>query len=224
MKPKKNPQADLRKNKLLYFEIGLFLALAATIMVFSLNSKESVAYAAVFYNPLPDQDLMPVTVEKSPEKSENVRIPSIIIDHYTISDHTTHITTSFEFDGFDDIQVIVPVITEEKIDEDEPLVFAQNMPSFMGGDIGRFSSWVYEKVKYPEMARQNMISGKVVVYFVIEKDGSLSGIQVLRTPDKLLSDEVVKVLASSPRWEAGTHHNARVRVAYTMPVDFIISE
>ena len=69
---------------------------------------------------------------------------------------------------------------------------------------------------------ENGISGRVLLSFVIEKDGSLTNIQVLQTPDRSLSDEATRVLKSSPKWTPGKQRNQSVRVKYTLPVDFRI--
>lgn len=85
-----------------------------------------------------------------------------------------------------------------------------------------FRNWVQSKVRYPQIAQENGISGRVLLSFVIEKDGTLTNIQVLQTPDRSLSDEAARVLKMSPKWTAGKQRNQAVRVKYTLPVDFRI--
>ena len=70
------------------------------------------------------------------------------------------------------------------------------------------------------MAQENNITGRVLLKFVVEKDGTLTNIQVLQSPDKSLADEAIRVLKTSPRWEPGKQRNQSVRVFYTLPVDF----
>ena len=96
------------------------------------------------------------------------------------------------------------------------------MPSFQGGDLNKFRNWVQERVRYPQIAQENGVSGKVVLSFVIEKDGTLTNIEVLQSPDRSLADEAVRVLKTSPKWEPGQQRNQPVRVKYTLPVDFRI--
>ncbi len=94
------------------------------------------------------------------------------------------------------------------------------MPSFQGGDLNKFRQWVQSNVKFPQIALENNISGRVTVTFVIEKDGRLTNIQVLQSPDRSLSDEAVRVLQKSPVWSAGKQRGQAVRVRYNLPVDF----
>ena len=90
------------------------------------------------------------------------------------------------------------------------------MPSFQGGSLNDFRNWVQSKVRYPAIAQENGISGKVVLTFVIEKDGRLTNIQVLQTPDRSLSEEA--------KWSPGKQRNQPVRVRYTLPVEFRIQQ
>jgi protein TonB len=94
------------------------------------------------------------------------------------------------------------------------------MPSFQGGDLNTFRNWVQSNVRFPQIALENGISGTVVLSFVIEKDGRLTNIQVLRTPDRSLSEEAVRVLEKSPKWTPGKQRNQVVRVKYNLPVVF----
>ena len=107
-------------------------------------------------------------------------------------------------------------------EDDVPYVKVEQMPSFQGGDLMTFRNWVMQKVKYPQIAQENNITGRVLLMFVIERDGSLTNIQVLQTPDSSLSDEAIRVLKSSPKWTPGKQRNQAVRVKYTLPIDFRI--
>ena len=96
------------------------------------------------------------------------------------------------------------------------------MPTFQGGDLNTFRNWVQSNVRFPQIALENGIQGTVVLSFVIEKDGSLTNIQVMQSPDRALADEAVRVLQSSPKWTPGKQRNSPVRVRYTLPVEFRI--
>mgnify|MGYP002230937821 CR=1 FL=1 len=111
-------------------------------------------------------------------------------------------------------------MVEETIEDDQPFLIAETMlrsraeisiPSVRG-----FS----RNVKFPQIALENGIQGRVVLSFVIEKDGRLTNIQVLQTPDRSLSEEAIRVLNKSPKWSPGKQRNQVVRVKYTLPVDF----
>ena len=105
-------------------------------------------------------------------------------------------------------------------EDDQPFLIAETMPSFQGGDLNTFRNWVQQNVKFPQIALENGIQGRVVLSFVIEKDGRLTNIQVLQTPDRSLSEEAIRVLNKSPKWSPGKQRNQVVRVKYTLPVDF----
>ena len=93
------------------------------------------------------------------------------------------------------------------------------MPEFPGGQ-GALLQYLAKSIKYPVIAQENGIQGRVVLSFVIEKDGRLTNIQVLQTPDRSLSEEAIRVLNKSPKWSPGKQRNQVVRVKYTLPVDF----
>lgn len=106
---------------------------------------------------------------------------------------------------------------------EEPSLLVQQMPMFQNGGIEEFRKWGMQNVKYPQMALENGIQGRVVVTFVVEKDGSVTPGEILQSPDQSLSDEVIRVLKSSPKWIPGKQGNRNVRVSYTMPFDFRIA-
>ncbi|MBO5758606.1 MAG: TonB family protein, partial [Rikenellaceae bacterium] len=82
-----------------------------------------------------------------------------------------------------------------------------------------FRMWVAQEFKIPAIAAENGIQGKVVVQFVIEKDGRLSSIEFLQSPDRVYEDEVRRVLMKSPKWTPGRQRDAVVRVRYILPID-----
>ena len=108
--------------------------------------------------------------------------------------------------------------------EDPPFIVAETMPLFEGGDLGKFRQWLQTQVRYPAEALKKQIEGRVVCSFVVECDGSVSNIIALQSPDRLLTDEVRRVLANSPRWTPGMQKGKTVRVKYIVPVDFRLPE
>lgn len=108
--------------------------------------------------------------------------------------------------------------------EAPPFIVAETMPLFEGGDLGKFRQWLQTQVRYPAEALKKQIEGRVVCSFVVERDGSVSNIMALQSPDRLLTDEVRRVLANSPRWTPGMQKGKTVRVKYIVPVDFRLPE
>ena len=117
-------------------------------------------------------------------------------------------------------------VAEAKVAEDGdiPYVKVEKMPTFMGGDLNVFRNWVQSKIQYPKEAMDKGIKGRVVCSFVVEKDGLLTEFDVLQSPDKSLGDEVVRILKTSPKWEPGEQRGEKVRVKYTVPIVFSLTE
>lgn len=109
---------------------------------------------------------------------------------------------------------------QESVSEDLPFTTVEQMPTFQGGDLITFNRWVMSQIRYPEIAQQNGIQGRVLVTFIVEIDGSLSNIKVIQSPDTSLTAEAVRVISNSPKWEPGRQRNHPVRVMFTMPVNF----
>ena len=98
------------------------------------------------------------------------------------------------------------------------------MPTFQGGDLGEFKNWVFSRLMYPAEAREKGISGTVIVIFVVEKDGSISIREVVSSPDKSLSNEVMRVMLSAPKWTPGTAKGTPIEVQHTLPITFQLAK
>ena len=107
-------------------------------------------------------------------------------------------------------------VKEEKLQYQEVDV----KPSFNGGDANQFAAWVAENIVYPEVAKNNGVTGRVVLQFVIEKDGSVNDVKVLRGVDPALDAEAVRVVSMSPKWSPGMEGGKPVRVSFTFPLIF----
>ena len=117
---------------------------------------------------------------------------------------------------------VVVVTTKAYEGQDDEWLAVEEMPTFMGGDLNTFRNWVMQNIRYPEAATKKGAEGNVVVNFCVGKDGYIkeSRITVLESPDKLLSDEVIRVLKSSPQWTPGKQKGNPVVVQFTLPVGF----
>lgn len=225
MEIKKSRKADLQNKRGLLLEIGLIVALLAVIVAFSYTpSEHRIDKVDLNYGPI-EEEMIDITIQdqKPPEMPKKVEM-NVITDMLQVVTNDTEITTDVDFAEFDESTEIVQqvVVKEEEIVEEEIFVTAETMPSFMGGDLGVFRNWVQKQLNYPPIAQENGIQGKVIIQFVVEKDGRLTNVQVLSTPDRSLSEEAVRVLQLSPRWSPGKQRNQPVRIKYTLPVDFRI--
>ena len=226
MEIKKSPKADLQNKKGLFLEIGLIISLLIVVAAVMDAPKEyRIEQVDLNYGPI-EEEITEITrnEQKPPEAPKKVEI-QVFNDILDIVTNDTKITTEVSFDEFDaDAEIVTQVVEveEEEIEEDQPFIKVEKMPTFRGGDLNAFRNWVQGKLRYPQIAQENGISGRVVLSFVVERDGTLTNIQVLQSPDRSLGDEATRVVASSPKWEPGMQRNQPVRVKYTLPVVFQI--
>ncbi len=108
------------------------------------------------------------------------------------------------------------------LDSAEIFFIVEEMPSFQGKGPEGFRTWILQNLKYPEEARGNKIEGKVFVRCVVEKDGSVSNVTVVREAHPLLDAEASRVVKSSPKWIPGKQRGKAVRVSLTFPITFYL--
>ncbi len=108
------------------------------------------------------------------------------------------------------------------IGTDEPFFIVEIMPSFRGGDINKFRDWVQKRTNYPQAAIANRIQGRVYLTFIIEPDGSVSNVTVVKGVDPIIDNEAVKAIEASPKWSPGLQRGQPVRVRYSISLSFII--
>ena len=234
MEIKKSPKADLQNKRGLLLEIGLVVALILVIAAFAYTPKEyRIEKPDLNYGPV-EEEITEITRQdqKPPEPPKKVEV-KVIADLLQVVTNDTKITTEVDFAEFDEnTEVIQQVdVVEETIEDDQPFLIAETMPLFPMqeggnpgyGDLNTFRAWVQKNIKYPAEAFRNGEQGRVVLSFVVEKDGSVSNIQILQTPGKAFSEETRRVVAASPKWKPGEQRGEKVRVRYTLPVDFRIT-
>ncbi|MBR2931670.1 MAG: energy transducer TonB [Rikenellaceae bacterium] len=225
MQIKKSPKADLNNKKGLFLEIGMIFALLLTVAAFAYTQRERNVEIIEASMEVVEEEITDITTQdqKPPEPPKKVEM-QVLSDVLNVVTNDTKIDTEFDFSEFsEDIEIVQNIeVVEEAAEDDAPFIIAEEMPKFQGGDLMKFRSWVQGKLKYPQIAQENGISGKVTLTFVIERDGSLTNIQVMQSPDRSLADEAVRVLQSSPKWTPGKQRNSPVRVRYTLPVEFRI--
>ena len=117
---------------------------------------------------------------------------------------------------YEDEEEVEELVEEEAI----PFQLVEEKPSFQGGDAGTFSNWVNQRLVYPEIAKGNGVQGRVILHFIVEKDGSITNVTVLRGVDLSLDNEAVRVVSMSPKWKPGKQEGRTVPVSYTFPVFF----
>ena len=135
---------------------------------------------------------------------------------------TLPIEVNYSIDGNRIEKTTVPIKqgVEEEQEDGEIFTVVEKMPEFPGGQAELFK-FLSENTKYPVMARENGIEGRVICQFVVNKDGSIADIHVIRSGgDASLDKEAIRVIKSMPKWNPGMQYGKAVRVKYTVPVNF----
>lgn len=112
-----------------------------------------------------------------------------------------------------------PPVVEEKPKDDEVFQVVEQQAEFPDGQAALFK-WLSQNIKYPAVARENNIQGKVILRFIVEKDGSVNGVTVVRGTNDLLDKEAVRVVKEMPKWKPGKQRGNAVRSYFTLPVVF----
>lgn len=225
MELKKNPKADLEKRRGLYLEIGLVVALVAALVAFNVKSydkevKDAVEREAV----LEEEEIIIQTDIQEPPPPPPPEVPEVTTVLEVVADDkeiTNELVVNAEVtDDTKNIE-ITPVVIEEEEDETETQIFTvvENDPEFPGG-MEALYKYLAQNMKYPQLARDNGITGKVYVTFVVEKDGSIANPKVLRDIGGGCGQEAIRVVKSMPKWTPGKQRGKPVRVQFNLPVNF----
>jgi len=110
---------------------------------------------------------------------------------------------------------------QDGVATNDPFFLVEVMPSFRGGDINKFREWVQRRTNYPQAAIEAKIQGKVYLTFIIEPDGSVSNVSVVKGVAPIIDDEAVKAIQASPKWSPGLQRGQPVRVRFSMWLNFI---
>ncbi|MBI9062394.1 MAG: energy transducer TonB [Marinilabiliaceae bacterium] len=220
MKAKKYKHADLENKRVIFFQIGLVCALALAFTAFEWSSdKDPVKYAKGCQVDPGETEMMPIFRNKEPEPKKPV--PMKLSDVIVITDDVEIEDVDIEFPDYEDVDIYDFKVKEEELEDDTPFIMVEEMPEFPGGQRALLA-FVAENVKYPVVCVENNIQGKVYVSFVIDKTGDVIDVQVVRSPHESLSKEAVRVVESMPRWTPGKQRNKAVKVAFTIPVNFVL--
>lgn len=107
-------------------------------------------------------------------------------------------------------------------DSDEPFYQVEVMPAFKGGDINKFREWVQKRTNYPQIAIDNKIQGRVFLTFIIEPNGTVSNVTLVKGVDPIIDNEAIKAIQLSPKWSPGLQRGQPVRVRYSMWLSFVL--
>ena len=231
MEIKKSAKADLEGKKGIFFEIGLVLALGALLSAFSfkMDSKTEEVFVMPPEEPV-EEEIIPITQAMMTPPPPPPPAPKLT-DLIEIVDDDMEIEDELEIEDMEaDVENINSNAYDwsgeaggegdmyaEEYGEADVFQVVEDMPQFPGGDV---TKWLAKNTRYPMIAQENGIQGRVFVQFVIEKDGSISNVKVLRPVDPSLDKEAVRVVSSMPKWKPGKQRGKAVRVSYTVPINF----
>jgi protein TonB len=229
MEAKKTPKADLEKRRGLYLEIGLVVILALALVAFNIKSydkevkevntrvAESEIDAEVLNTPPeelpppppPEQEIVATDLKVV----ENDEQPINEVGLINADDNANRAQETF-----------VKVEVKEEVEEAEEEVFlvVEDDPEFPGG-LSALSQYLASNIKYPQLAKENNITGKVFVSFVVEKDGSVGQVKILRDIGGGCGAEAVRVVKAMPKWKPGKQRGKPVRTQFNLPVDFSLN-
>jgi protein TonB len=225
MELKKTPKADLENKRNIFVQLGLVLSLGIILMAFNLNDtvKSADTLGDLSAQAIEDE-VIPVTrVEEI--KPPPPPPPPKVIEVLNIIEDNSEIEDEFEFESTEanDATIIdaVPVIqAEEESDAaSEVFVIVEDMPEFPGGELA-LRKWIANNIKYPVIAAENGIQGKVYVQFVVDKTGAITNARIARGVDPSIDQEALRVVNNLPRWKPGMQRGKPVRVSYTVPINF----
>ena len=226
MEIKKSEKANLENKKLLFIEIGLILSLLIVYIALEWTSKETnTAVLEDNTEILIEEEIISTNMETPPPPPAAPKIP-VLSDQIDIVDDEIELEDDMFMNLEDDsslgVEIMDYVEVEEEVVEEEAIPFqlVEEKPSFQGGDANQFSKWVNSRLVYPEIAKENGVSGRVTLQFTVEKDGSVTKVRVLRGVDPSLDKEAVRVVSMSPKWKPGKQRDRAVPVTYTFPVIF----
>ena len=223
MQVKKSEKASLEKDKLIYVLMGLVIVLSLCYVALEWTEKEVTKYEVTdtdlfFEEEIEIQQTSQETPPPPPPPAvQEVEVLNVVEDNV----ETESIEVNAEDDKTEEIVIAAPVEAPVEEEEEEVVfVVVESMPEFPGGQQALFK-YLSENVKYPVIAQENGIQGRVICQFVVNKDGSIVDVEVVRSGgDASLDKEAVRVIKTMPKWKPGKQRGKPVRVKYTVPVNF----
>ena len=171
------------------------------------------------------EDIIPITEQKvkppPPAPVKQVVKINIVEDDVTVDDD---ISIDVEANENTEVQeYVAPVKSEEEESAEEAQIFmvVESMPEYPGGEAALYA-YLAENIKYPQMAKESGIQGRVFVTFVVERDGRVTDVRVLRGIGGGCDEEAIRVVENMPKWTPGKQRGKSVRVQYNLPVKFTL--
>ena len=236
MEIKKSSKADLEKGKNLGLLMGLVVGLAILFVGFEWGATELQIDANEGIADIIAEEEVEITTQQQdetiapPPPPAEVAQMEVAAEILTIVEDNVDVGNQILMSSEDtqltaQVQTYVPpamvsaVVVEEEITEQTIFEIVEEMPDYPGGAAAR-TAFLNENLIYPTIAQENGIQGRVVCSFVVNQDGSIVDIQVVRGIDPSLDREAVRVINSMPKWVPGKQRGKPVRVKFNLPITF----
>lgn len=224
MESRKTRNADLEHKRTVFLQIGFIIAISAALAAFEWKTPD---YGNIVLPPVtavePVTDIIDVVIDKKMELPKPANT-TLIVEVENSTENTPDIEIKSEIDPGENIEPYkMPEMIPEESDpsEKEPFTVVEQKPEFPGGDAA-LMKYLATNTTYPAIAKESGISGTVFITFVIEKDGSISSIGVLREVAGGCTEEALRVVSEMPRWTPGKQRSKPVRVRMNLPVKFVL--
>lgn len=227
MQPKKNPKADLNRNRSFYFVIGLTLVLFLTwrLMEWKNYDKSAYGYEALQVEQDDEEDI-PITEQiKTPPPPAAPEVIEIVEDEEEVEEIIIESTETDQEEIIEEVEVM-----DDDIMEEVPFAIIEEVPTFPGCEKlakserrqcfqDKMDRHVRKTFRYPEIEQEMGIQGWVYVSFIIDQTGKIGNIQV-RGPDKNLENESRRIIEKLPKMIPGKQRGRPVRVPFSYPITF----
>lgn len=227
MEAKKTEEANLEKRKGAYFAIGLLIVLASLFCLFEFKfyELETSEYKKLHLD-LIEAEVIPISQQTPPPPPP----PPMATTQIQIVSNEEEIVVELEIEDLeiDDESYVenaaVVELTEaeeEEIEEEEIFTIVEKMPVYPGGVEALFG-YLAQNIEYPDMAKDAKIEGKVYITFVVNKEGGVADVKVLRGIGGGCDEEAIRVVKNMPKWDPGRQRGKAVKVQYNLPINFIL--
>lgn len=224
MEIKKSPKADLEGKRGTWLLVGYVVVLALMFVAFEWTQRDKeVTTDTGIVEAVFEEEIIPITQQEEIKAPPPPEVPSVAEVLNIVDDKAdvveTEVQTSEETGKAVEVKYVPVEVVEEDPEENVVFQVVENMPEFPGG-MGALMQFLGKNIKYPTIAQENGVQGRVIVQFVVNKDGSIVDPVVVRSVDPYLDKEALRVIKSMPKWKPGMQRGKAVRVKYTVPVTF----
>lgn len=229
MEVKKSPKADLENKRNLFLILGLVLALGFVLAAFEYKTspRKTDSLGQIQMQEV-EEEIIPITREQEvqppppPPPPQVVEVLNIVDDDVDIEDELFIEDTEVTADMVIDVAPVISSQRQEEEEEDTQVFFiVEDMPEFPGGELA-LRQFIANAIKYPVIAQENGIQGRIYVTFVVNTDGSVADARIARGVDPSLDKEALRVVNTLPKWKPGQQRGKPVRVSYTVPINFVL--